>query len=188
MGAFLKAFVSIFGNRGTKQVRRQGVRWVRTLPPPHPRVENVPLERSKDELTKKKEHQGESFLPLQAASHIPVHSICSLIAQRGVWNLSRILVGASVTCLSFLVQILLYLSFIRVKTAENQRTEFETLCWVRPHPHNTIFKRKRYCFVPDTAIPSTLQRRKQSAKTNRFKNALQSGTIWKRYCLKMLFS
>ena len=158
------------------------------LPPPPPTGRKCPPGRIQRWTYEKKEHQGESFLPLQATSHILVHSICSLIAQRGVWNLSRILIGASVTCLSFLVQILLYLSFIRVKTAENQRTEFETLCWVRPHQHNTIFKRKRYCFVPDTAIPSTLQRQKQSAKTNRFENALQSGKIWKRYCLKTPFS
>ena len=97
------------------------------------------------------------FKALQAASPIPMHSICALIAQRDVRNLSRILIGASVTCLSFLVHLykLCYLSFIRIKTAENQRTEFETLCLVRPRPQNTIFKRKQYCFVPDTATVHT---------------------------------
>ena len=40
---------------------------------------------------------------LQAASPIPVHSLGASIAQRDVWNLSRILIGRS----AFLVQVVL---------------------------------------------------------------------------------
>ena len=59
---------------------------------------------------------------------------------------------------------------------------------LRPRPHYTVFKRKQYCFVPNTAtVHTSLQCWKRSPKTDRFENALQSGTIWKRYCLKTLF-
>ena len=42
---------------------------------------------------------------------------------------------------------------------------------IKSRPHNTVFKRKRYCFVPDTANVHTTTPKTIS------ENALQSGTI-----------
>ena len=37
-------------------------------------------------------------------------------------------------------------------------------------------------------LPSTLIRIKRSTKTELFENALQSGTIWKRYCFVLVWT
>ena len=53
--------------------------------------------------------------------------------------------------------------------------------------HTTPFWNENDTALFRIRLPSTLQRWKRSPKTDRFENALQSGTIWKRYCLKTLF-
>ena len=58
-----------------------------------------------------------------------MHSICTLIAQHAVWKLSRILIGASVACLSFLLKIVLLILYT-FKNCWKQKTEFEILCWL----------------------------------------------------------
>ena len=61
----------------------------------------------------------------------------------------------------------------------------------RPHlgpVHTNPFSNENGTVLVRIRLSSTLQRRKRSPKTEPFKNALQSGAIWKRCFLKTLFS
>ena len=50
-----------------------------------------------------------------------------------------------------------------------------------PRPHYTVFKRKRYCFVPDTAtIHTTTVRKRTVSKTLSRVERFENGTVWKR--------
>ena len=53
--------------------------------------------------------------------------------------------------------------------------------------HTNPFSNKNEAFLLWIRLSSTLQRRKQSPKTEPFENALQSGANWKRCFLKTLF-
>ena len=58
---------------------------------------------------------------------------------------------------------------------------------LRPCPHYTVFKQKRYCFVPDTATVHTTTL-KTITENGSFRKRSPEGATWKRYCLKTLFS
>ena len=46
--------------------------------------------------------------------------------------------------------------FQLINTAKSATISVQPICSVRPRPHYTVFKRKRYCFVPGTATVHTL--------------------------------
>ena len=49
-----------------------------------------------------------------------------------------------------------------------------------PRPHYTIFKQKRYCFVPDTAtVLTTTVRKRIVSKTLSRVERFENGTVWK---------
>ena len=53
--------------------------------------------------------------------------------------------------------------------------------WLIPRPHYTVFKRKRYCFVPDTAtVHTTTVRKRIVSKTLSRVERFENGTVWKR--------
>ena len=54
--------------------------------------------------------------------------------------------------------------------------------------HTSPFSKENGAVLLRIRLSSTLKRRKRSPKTEPFENALQSGAIWKRCFLKMLFS
>ena len=54
--------------------------------------------------------------------------------------------------------------------------------------HTNPFSNENGAVLLRIRLPSTLQRRKRSPKMESFKNAIQSGAIWKRCFLKTLFS
>ena len=50
----------------------------------------------------------------------------------------------------------------------------------QPRPHYTVFKRKRYCFVPDTAtVHTTTVRKRIVLKTLSTVERFENGTVWK---------
>ena len=55
-----------------------------------------------------------------------------------------------------------------------------SLALFRPRPHYTVFKRKRYCFVPDTAtVHTTTVRKRIVSKTLSRAERFENGTVWK---------
>ena len=57
-----------------------------------------------------------------------------------------------------------------------RKNKFET-----ETPHHTVFKSKRYCFVPDTAnVHTTTVRKRIVSKTLSRVERFENGTVWKR--------